>query len=309
MTLSAIVKLRDKIGLHQFSTLISISKDDVFCIEKHIVVKQFHSTRNPFSIKPIVIVADPFLFVYKNELFLFYEEQIDVRGKGLIKMTKTADLKYWETPKIVLKENFHLSFPNVFELDGQIYMIPETGEEETIKLYKPNDELTHWVPFRTLLKGRHYVDSSIIFHNDCYFLFTTDYTDKSNILRLFYSNSLFENWTEHPNSPIAKGPDTGRNGGSVFKKDGFLFRPCQLSKSKYGEGLDMYKIETLSKNEYNEIYLNTVIPNNSKIYRYGGHHFDFCVFRNHIIVATDTLEIKLNYIEITKRVFNKLFKH
>ena len=42
------------------------------------------------------ILADPFLFVNKNELYLFYEHQDKyIGGKGKICMRKTSDLQKW----------------------------------------------------------------------------------------------------------------------------------------------------------------------------------------------------------------------
>ena len=71
--------LKDFIKQQQFSTLISIANGDLFLLENHKVIKIINSTKNPFCIHPVVIVADPFLFVNKDELFLFYEEQIEDR--------------------------------------------------------------------------------------------------------------------------------------------------------------------------------------------------------------------------------------
>ena len=130
------------------------------------MIKRIKSSSNPFCIHPVVIVADPFLFVYKDELFLFYEEQIDLRGKGLIKMTKTKDLVRWSNPVIVLEESFHLSYPNVFEVNGDIYMMPETGHDLSIKLYKANNDLTKWTYHKTLLEGKNFVDSSIVYYEN-----------------------------------------------------------------------------------------------------------------------------------------------
>ena len=142
---------------------------------------------------------------------------LDLRGKGVIKMTKTKDLKFWTNPIVVLEEEFHLSYPNVFEINGQIYMIPETGKNGSVQLYVPNEDLTKWSLFRTLLTGRNYVDSSILFHCGLYFLFTTDFSDETNVLKLFWSDSLECDWIEHLKSPIANGKNTGRCGGSIFK--------------------------------------------------------------------------------------------
>jgi len=299
-------KLKERIGQYQFNTIISIADDDLFAVEKHKIIKRINSSRNPFSIHPVVIVADPFLFVHKEELYLFYEEQVELTGKGVIKMTKTRDLKNWTKPAVVLQEDFHLSYPNVFEMDGQIFMLPETGDDNSIRLYTPNDDLTQWTFNRTLLTGRHFADSDIVFQNGSYFLFTTDYTDKANILRMYYSEKLDTQWTEHPQSPIATGKDTGRCGGSIFNFNGKLYRPCQLTQKRYGEGVDLYKITALSKEEYKEERLKTVIPNVKKMYSEGGHHFNYCTFNNQTIVATDSFEIKLNCWEVAKRLVVKI---
>ncbi len=300
--------LKERLGQHQFSTIISIAENDLFDIEKHNIIKRINSSRNPFSLRPVVIAADPFLYVHKKELYLFYEEQVDLTGKGVIKMTKTRDVKSWTKPVLVLEENFHLSYPNVFEINGQIYMMPETGENKSIRLYTPNDDLSQWAFYETLLSDRHFVDSDIVYNQGTYFLFTTDYSEKTNKLRLYYSDKLGKDWTEHPQSPITNGNNNGRCGGSLFNYKDTLYRPCQLTQKRYGEGLDMYRIKTLSKESYNEVLYRAITPNSNKFYRAGGHHFNFCVFNNQMVVATDVLEIKLNYWEIGKRIFNKLFK-
>lgn len=297
----------DRIGQLQFSTLISIADDDVFDIEKHQIIKRFTSSRNPFSFHPIVIVADPFLFVLKNELYLFYEEQIDLTGKGVIKMTKTRDLKNWEKPIVVLEESFHLSFPNVFEMNGQIYMVPETGFDNSVSLYKPNEGLTRWTYHKSLLTGRHFVDTSIILYKESYYLFTTDYTNKTNVLRLYYADSLEGTWAEHPQSPIAEGTDTGRCAGSLFIVNGILYRPCQLTSRIYGEGVDIYEVVVLNKNEYKENRIKSIIPNKSINYKRGGHHFNVVYFYQQLIVATDILQMRLNLIDISKRISAKYF--
>ena len=43
-------------------------------------------------------------------------------------MVSTDDLKHWTKPISILNdEGTHFSFPYVFEDNGSVYMIPETG--------------------------------------------------------------------------------------------------------------------------------------------------------------------------------------
>ena len=59
---------------------------------------------------------------------------------------------------------------------------------------------------------------------------------------------------------------------------------------------------------FTEILLKTVIPNMKNMYRQGGHHFNYCTYNNQTIIATDIFEIKLNYIEVVRRILDKITK-
>lgn len=298
--------LKERLGQYQFSTILSIAGDELFAIEKHKIIKQIISSKNPLIVHPVVIVADPFLFVYKDELHLFFEEQIDLQGKGVIKMTKTKDLKEWTEPITVLAEPFHLSYPNVFEIDNQIYMMPETGHYHSIRLYKPNADLTQWTYNKTILEGKHFVDSCILKKENYYYLFTTVYSNPGYQLMLYYSTTLDGNWQEHPQSPIANDADTARCAGAVFYQNEQLYRPSQLTAQKYGGGVVIYEIETLNTEVCQEKKIQQLIPNNQKEYRLGGHHFNHVNWNGKQIVATDNLEIRLNFWEVIRRLFAKL---
>lgn len=301
--------LKERLGQYQFSTIISIAEDDLFSIEKYKTLKQINSSKNPLSLHPVVIVADPFLFVYKDELHLFYEEQIDLQGKGIIKMTITKDLKEWTEPITVLAEPFHLSYPNVFEIDNQIYMMPETGHGHFIRLYKPNADLTQWTYNKTILEGKHYVDSCILKKENYYYLFTTVYSNPGYQLMLYYSTTLDGNWQEHPQSPIANDTDTARCAGAVFYQNEQLYRPSQLTAQKYGEGVVIYEIETLNTEVYQEKKIQQLIPNNQKEYRLGGHHFNHVNWNGKQIVATDALELRFDFWEMIRRITNKFLSN
>ena len=104
-----------------------LEEESMFNLDDLKIVKSILSSKNFIDLNPIVIEADPFLFVKDDTLYLFYEEQRGNKGKGILKMTSTQDLKTWTTDVVILEELFHLSYPNVFEYDGRIYMMPESG--------------------------------------------------------------------------------------------------------------------------------------------------------------------------------------
>lgn len=298
----------DKFVQMQFDLRVNVAHGDLFEFDKFEVVKQINSTRNFFSREPVVFIADPFLFVHQDELYLFYEKQTEIHGLGIIKMRKTRDLKAWTPPKIVLKEKFHLSYPYVFSFDGQIYMMPETHQDKSLKLYIPNNDLTKWKPHKTLLSGEDYVDSAIIFHQGRYYLFTTIYNDEKSVLLLFHAENINGEWTEHPQSPLKSDINDCRCAGSPFHHNGKLYRPCQRYDNKYGDGVDIYQIIQLSSEEYLEEKILNVIPNSENFYSIGGHHFNPCRFKGKQLVATDALTLRVNFHEVMRRIRNKFVK-
>ena len=52
---------------------------------------------------------------------------------------------------IALIEEFHLSYPYLFEFKDDLYMCPETGEKGEIRLYKCIDFPLKWVFHKTTL--------------------------------------------------------------------------------------------------------------------------------------------------------------
>lgn len=292
----------DKIRQNQFNIRISTADKGLFSIINYKVIKEIQSTNFYFAKHPIVINADPFLFVHNKVLYLFYEEQRDLRGKGIIKMINTKDLKNWSKPKIVLKEKFHLSFPNVFQDDLSIYMMPESGNDNCINLYIPNSDLTQWTHYKTLLSGKNFVDSSIIVKDSIYYLFTSIFENDEYKFLIYTADSLNGEWKLHP-APVKW--NNNRCGGAVFKYENEYYRPTQLTENNYGEGLIINKILELTPENYSEENYLKLIPNSDNFYKLGGHHFNFCEFIGYKIVATDALSSHVNFWEVCRRIKDK----
>ena len=83
-----------------------LEEESMFNLDDLKIVKSILSSKNFIDLNPIVIEADPFLFVKDDTLYLFYEEQRGNKGKGILKMTSTQDLKTWTTDVVILEELF-----------------------------------------------------------------------------------------------------------------------------------------------------------------------------------------------------------
>ena len=236
------------------------------------------------EVENIAGFADPFLINHNSNIYTFYEVEIENENKvkGEIWASIINDDKL-EKPFKVLSENFHLSFPNVFKHGNHFYMVPESHENKTVSLYKSENFPENWQLAKDLKSNVEFVDTSFIELNDVFYWFTFDLN--LNKTRLFYSDSLIDQWIEHTSSPI----NLNRNAGGIFKKpNGDLIRPIQISKNSYGEGVALLKITILSKENYKEEIINSEFLFKNKGYCLDGiHHFSF--LENEKLVITDGL--------------------
>ena len=261
-------------------------------------ILRIKNNRYSFFREPTIIVADPFLFVHNDTLFLFYEQK-KLRHDGTIMMTRTDDLEHWSAPVEVLHETFHMSYPWVFEREGHIYIIPETCKDKSVRLYEAvNTELTEFRFVKKLLEQDEtndieisFSDSSIVERDGTYYLFTTVRSSGVNQLRMFYSNEFMGEYHEHPKSPVCAGNKYGRNAGHLMEYNGDLFRFAQDCENGYGDNVHILKVKELSIDDYQEDIVNeNILSRNNRFYKLGGHQLNVAKFKGQTIIATDAKE-------------------
>ncbi len=264
-------------------------------------VKAFDARRPRLSRKHVHTYADPFLFVHENLLYLFVEMQ-EVGGKGYINVWRTQDLRDWSDLGIILKEDFHLSYPSVFEDErtGKIYLLPESSEERKIILYEFESFPVNLARRKILMEGN-YADSNLIEHEGFYYLSTLD-QDK-NQHRLFYADHINGPWQEHPASPL--NTSFPRNGGGFFKIGSQLYRAAQNTSKNYGGGIVIFEITSLSKSNYVE---KMIVPDlkpgsNYSWQKIGRHHFSIVDFQDQKIIAIDGLQQDYLFNKLPNAVF------
>lgn len=299
--------------LYNFSILVFEQplESPLFSMEQGLSLLTIKSDKGLFNPNASVILADPFLFVKDGTLYLFYEHLTRWFGKGRICMRSTKDLKTWTDEVDVLIEPFHLSFPYVFEDNGKVYMLPETGGDKSISLYEAEDDtLTKWRLVKKLMEtSEPWYDSVLHKKDGVYFLFTGTDDNVQQEEHLFVSDNLTGPYKEHPMSPIYTGRDGGRNAGSIIDRQGELYRPFQVCVNSYGEQTSVMKIEQLSPTEYKEsLYKKDIIDTSEAPYKDGGHQWSEVELRGHRIVATDYREKNYNVVELFRMAKRKYFK-
>ena len=268
------------------------NQKNIFDFNNGKTIKDFHPRTSNINLHPEVLMADPFLFVQNNTLYLFYEKQT-YWNPATIEMTCTKDLQIWTKPQIVLQEDFHLSYPYVFKYNETVYMIPETHKVKEIRLYKANNDLTQFTYYKTLInEDKSFVDSSLYISSDKVFLFTTSI--ESDIqLHLYISDNIYGPYAEHIKSPVANGSQYGRNGGGIVNVNNELYRINQNCLASYGENLNIFSINDISPTSYKEsLYVENILPINDAFYKDGGHHFSVAQFEGKTIVATDAKDCR-----------------
>ena len=174
----------------------------------------------------------------------------------------------------MLREPFHLSYPQVFEAEGGVFMIPESARAGGVRLYRASPFPDQWACVGTLLEGAYY-DPSIVEFDGRWWMFAMD---ESHSLRLFHAPHLQGDWVEHPQSPIVRHcRRTARPGGRILKLDGALVRFAQDGEQTYGSRLWGFRIHTLTTDAYGETELpgGPVLEASGRGWnRTGMHHLD-----------------------------------
>lgn len=194
-------------------------------------------------------VADPFLVRRDGMWYLFFEVLDADRGKGAIAFATSRDGLAWDYGGVVLREDFHLSYPFVVAWDGADYMIPESGEDRTVRLYRCRSWPDDWRLERVLLHGP-YRDATVVRHDGAWWMFALRGLDE---LRLHRASELAGPWTHHPASPLHPGDRTRtRPGGRLLALPGRLVRFAQDAWPVYGARLRAFEVERLDEAGFRE---------------------------------------------------------
>ncbi len=85
---------------------------------------------------PALLVADPFMTRRDGRWFMFFEVMNAGSERGEIGLASSDDGFAWQYEKIVLAEDFHLSYPHIIQHEGDVYLIPETYKADSLRLYR-----------------------------------------------------------------------------------------------------------------------------------------------------------------------------
>ena len=201
---------------------------------------------------PATFVADPFM-IRVNSWFMFFEVLRNDTPRGEIGLASSVNGRGWKYEQIVLREEFHLSYPYVFEWQNAIYMTPETLGANAVCLYEADEFPTRWSLKAKLLEGQ-YADPSIVYFNDLWWLFVFSPPYQHDTLRLYYAEQLTGPWHKHPRNPIVRADRRrARPAGRILIRGNHLIRFAQDCVPRYGSRVRAFDILELTTTSYTEV--------------------------------------------------------
>ena len=193
--------------------------------------------------------ADPFPILYQGQLTLFVEDYIHRLGKAIISAVPFGPAGPIGRPEPVLELPYHLSYPFVFERDGEVWMVPESCANGTVDLYRATAFPGGWVKEATLLSGIVASDATLVEHGGSWWMFATVRDGGSgafsDTLHLWSAPDFRGPWTPHPNNPVLIDIASARPAGRMVKRGDQLLRPVQDCRRSYGAALGIARISHL----------------------------------------------------------------
>ncbi|MGK6317032.1 glucosamine inositolphosphorylceramide transferase family protein [Neorhizobium sp. DT-125] len=194
--------------------------------------------------------ADPFAFEWQGRSFVFVEDYPHATGKAVISVVPFDVNGVPQEARVVLEGPHHLSYPQVFERDGAIWMLPEASSGGKLTLYRATAFPDRWTAKAVLIEGE-ISDATLLEHEGLLWLFATHrdgYGSTSDTLVVFNATALTGPWIPHPLNPILIDRRSARPGGAFVRSpEGRIFLPVQDGTLGYGGGLGFSEVLALDR--------------------------------------------------------------
>lgn len=209
--------------------------------------------------------ADPFVLERDGRYYIFIEELVYSDNRGHIAVIEMDREGRASQPVVVLRRPYHLSYPFLFEYEGDLYMIPESAANRSIELYRCTQFPNQWEHVHDLMQDVSAFDTTLLHRDGRWWMFTTlvEVAGASSWNELFIfsaSSPLSRDWTPHPRNPVVSDCRSARPAGPLFEHHGALYRPSQNSSRRYGYGFNFCRVDVLDDADYREQVVAQALP-------------------------------------------------
>ena len=212
--------------------------------------------------------ADPFPIQVNGRNYIFFEELFHGSDRGHISVVEVDREGRASTPVRALERPYHLSYPFLVEEGGELYMIPETGENRTVEVYRCEEFPAKWKLERVLLSGVFCVDATVHREGARWWMFANAAQPGMEVndeLCIFSSDSLLGDWKPHARNPVKSDVRSSRPAGGLFREGGKLYRPGQICTPLYGAGIALHRVTSLTQDEYLEEEESRILPRSAAV--------------------------------------------
>jgi hypothetical protein len=199
--------------------------------------------------------ADPFPFEHRGCMWLFVEDFDHRSQKGVISVVPFDKRGPSGPAQRVLEEPWHLSYPFVFEHEGEVWMIPESSAERRVSLYRATSFPLRWTREAVLLEDIDASDATLVHHGGCYWLFAATRAGSgscSDRLSIFSAPKPLGPWTPHEGNGVLVDQTAARPAGAFVRRGGRLWRPVQDCAAGYGTGIGLVEVLCLDRRCYEQ---------------------------------------------------------
>ena len=212
--------------------------------------------------------ADPFIAEQNSEHFLLVENYDYKTEKANITCINLAT----NDTKVLIEENFHLSYPFCFTFENKNYIIPESSASNKICAYEVDLAKATVISKIILLEDIQAFDPTLFYHESKWWLFVSQKNTHSNTcLNIYIADSPLGPYTPHSMNPVKTNICSSRPAGGIFKLQDKFFRPSQNCSNTYGGSVVLNKINVLSETHYEETYYDEILPLKNTSHNEGLH--------------------------------------
>ena len=218
-----------------------------------------NNTNDEFTIIPNTKrywAADPFLYEKDGHYYLFFEMFDRLKRKGLIGCREISEYGFGDM-NVIYEGESHLSYPYIFEKDGEVYIIPESNKAGELFRLKCCDFPNKWTKDKVISNER--LADTTLFEKDGTTYYFSEVVDDSGIfdrLDLFYEEN--NHFISCVKNPVKMDIHSARCAGKVFEYNGSFIRPSQDCSNSYGEKINFNRVLSISKENYQEELLSTL---------------------------------------------------
>jgi len=198
--------------------------------------------------------ADPFGLWRDGRLHIFVET-FDYRTlKGEIELLTLDEEFNVVRESVVLSRPWHLSYPFVFEADGETWMLPESRRSGELILYRARAFPDRWEEALSIEVAADGVDATPLFHDHRWWLFfARPVAGRGWELNIAFAETLTGRWRAHPMNPVRAGSAARPGGTPVVGADGAIDLPLQDCSRTYGASLRRLRITRLDQTDFEAV--------------------------------------------------------